>query len=399
MQSFLTDLPFILSQSVKTARFSGKGLTSPVFAKQCLQVISSHWSDSLRHLSIKDRIHDVPSPVLDALALMTNLETLDLQIPQSNGVEPETLVKLGKALTRLTSLTLDLHFPLHQSPRYSVGRDDGESQHGLFPSLNDVHIYARCNDFVCQCTPPFLADKATSLEVILVADIETSDFLSPLVSAFSKSKLKSVKIQNAKRDLIYPILAIAPFLRRFPLEKFEFDLGTDPASNVDEQGVGALLDAAFGLGHSRISIGHEREDAAPNTLRHLVMWNNSLLKESNLPFLTSVAENDIGLERLSAELGLETLKGPEVSDLLSEWRKAPPSRSTLRYLDILYTSIGNIHGKTYVDMAKLLDLMFPQLISIRPYDVDEDSPDWRGTWWLIEYLRLGCKERRLSSKS
>ena len=52
--------------------------------------------------------------------------------------------------------------------------------------------------------------------------------------------------------------------------------------------------------------------------------------------------------------------------------------------------------RDYNDIAQVLDLMFPRLVSIRPYsDADENEPYWKDHWWFIEHLRLMYKELRM----
>ncbi|KAF6740868.1 hypothetical protein DFP72DRAFT_951690 [Ephemerocybe angulata] len=82
-------------------------------------------------------------------------------------------------------------------------------------------------------------------------------------------------------------------------------------------------------------------------------------------------------------------------------RAMPPSSSKLRYLSIRDTkSPREFNAQEYNDIAQLLDLMFPCLISVTPYsEADMTAPYWKDHWWFIEHIRKMYKELRLLRSS
>ena len=131
---------------------------------------------------------------------------------------------------------------------------------------------------------------------------------------------------------------------------------------------------------------------------------------ASLECLSYTAEKAPGLEELSLGLqsnpnsGKATWTQPRfatIQSLLAHWKVALPSKSRLQYLAINeQKQLSNFNAEQYNDIAQLLDLMFPRLVSVSPYtEADRTAPYWKDHWWFIEHLRKMYKELRVLRRS
>jgi hypothetical protein len=387
MSTFPTPLPLTFSSSVAAAEFHGGGFESPLFSGQCLPLVAQQ-SGSLKHLYIEFG-DTIPPSALDNIALLEGLECLDIRMPDCTGILPETLAELGKALKKLTSLTLDLHFPTHQVHAVSPGFDEDVAHLELFPSLSNVNVIARCGEQVCQCTPSFLLNRVNSLKLILSRTVDDPDYFLPIVDAFRQhqpSGLRRLEIgDDGRTSSGCNLAAISPFLKHLPITELELTLRGRIECNG--KGLRPLIDAAFS------GCLASDQETAPNTLRSIsIEWDKSnfIVGPDSLLY---TAAHGVGLERLSVGVDIDG-----VEDFLDGLDDAIFQPTTLRYLAIGNRSSFGV--KTYVDAARFLDLLFPQLVATTPFTGDGGKTlYWNNQWWLtfVEYFRQVYQMERISS--
>jgi hypothetical protein len=187
----LAVLPLVFPPSVETAEIYGEGPAKPMFAKYCLPFLMTQFESNLKYLSLRNDKQYVDPAVVEAIVQLTGLETLDLQLPQSNRIKPESLMEIGKAFQKLTALKIGVHFPSHRVSETSPHQKHDLDTSGLFPALNSLHVVSRSENQLCTCIPAYLVKKNTSLVLMLTALIQTTDFFTSIT--LSLSEMRSLK--------------------------------------------------------------------------------------------------------------------------------------------------------------------------------------------------------------
>lgn len=357
-------LPLLFSSGVQEVHFHGETLSSPLFANYCLPLASRQLT-SIRALSLKSK-RNVSSAVLDAVLQMRNLQVLDLQLPTIN-LKPNELEKLGKGLKNVTALTLDLHFPSHPA---SPSSSPQATEPGVFTKLTSFHAVSRNENRIC-CIPSSLLDKMTSLTVVLSRSINASNYFEPLAKTLAGIQtLRKLELVDEELKFSVYASAITPLLT-LQSGKLLVDFKLDAnAIGVDGSQFASWILSIY-------------PDPA-STLRTLHLpGRNDMSTPVTMGSLSKFASSKgIALEFLSVALRSSPDYNSHWSSttfpqLISKWRAMPPSSSKLRYLAIRDTkSTGEFNAQQYNDIAQLLDLMFPSLISVTPYseaDTDRKS--------------------------
>ncbi|RXW25136.1 hypothetical protein EST38_g650 [Candolleomyces aberdarensis] len=392
-------IPLIFTSSVQEVAFQGQGLSNRLFGSHCLPLLGQRLS-SLRRLALSSDRQDVEPSTFDAIVQLTLLESLDIRLPQSKHFKPEFLVKAGKTLKKLSSLTIDLHSSSHEVPFGAfpprVGPSGPDST--LFPNLMSVHAVSRSGGKLCGCIPPFLLENIKSLTLIVQVSILSEFYFKEALDTLETIQcLQKVEILNQEGSKVYLVAdTIIPFLGRLNLS--DFKLGVDRIKYQKQLAFQPLIKAAFKPG------GKPLHPALPGP-RSLVL--PEAIEGSHCPTLaclSHIAQSANGMQMLV--VGLKSINLREsfwgsmaetVGNLLAEWKNRRPSESTLQFLAIKeLRSPLSFTTQEYNDIAQLLDLMFPHLISIKPYcEAHENEPYWKDHWWFIEHLRRMYQELRM----
>ncbi|KAJ2921273.1 hypothetical protein H1R20_g15819, partial [Candolleomyces eurysporus] len=388
----LAILPLIFPPSVETAEIHGEGFSKPMFANYCLPFLMTQFKCTLKHLSLKNDKQDVDPAVVDAIVQLTCLESLDLQLPQSNRIKPEYLMEIGKAFQKLTSLKLDVHFPSHRVSETSPHQNHDLDTSGLFPALKSLHVVSRSESQICACIPAYLVEKITSLVLMLTEPIQTTDFFASTMISLSKMRsLKKLEVFGGSTTRVAHWNAMLPLLQQLPLEEFKLDVFQSTSWTASLE---SLVDGAVTFRGQT-----SKNTTAIQPLQALTL--PSSLKNSfiTLDCLSTLAEEAIGLEYLAISLKPEGRSSGRkaIADLLFAWKTLKRSSCPLKRLAVSqFGSDVVFSAQEYDDLAQLLDLMFPQLTSIRPYDGEKTQPYWNKHWWFIERLRKMYKRCRLN---
>jgi hypothetical protein len=232
-----------------------------------------------------------------------------------------------------------------------------------------------------------------SVTLIVQGHISHERYFKKLVDTLEAIQcVEKVEIldQEGSSDLLWTN-TIEPFLERLNLTSFK--LGVKRVGYEQNEALGHLLKpGSKALSLRSMILPDATEDfycPTLNSLSHIAVYANGLQ--------TLV----LGLNTIYSTDTLGQWDAPYITrpvcHLLSVWKKLPQSQSTLQFLRI--KELKNPPSFTiqeYNDIAQLLDIMFPRLVSIRPYsDVDENEPYWKDHWWFIEHLRLMYKELRM----
>ncbi|KAJ3511288.1 hypothetical protein NMY22_g15693 [Coprinellus aureogranulatus] len=352
-------LSTILSATIPTVAFFGDGIASPLFTDHCFPLAARQLRGSLKHLVLRNRNKSTAPSVLDSILQIINLESLDLQLSESNSISPSLLFKMGQSLKKLTSLTLDMHFPSH---RFASAQ---ESSEGLFPKLKVFYTTSRSRNQLCECIPPFLRTKTTRLALAVSEHISSTDYFKGLAETLTNiTSLKVIDIIDADGctcNLANPS-ALNPLLK-LPLVELRVKLVNATWSSSDT--LVSLSNTAFPL----------LQLTTRPTLRSLTLPPKGSGYIPTLACLSHIAEKGILLEELL--LGMQSVSNngtwaqkafPTIQSLLMRWRISSTPKSQLRHLAICeQKSLTQFSAEQYNDIAQLLDLMFPRLVSVTPY--------------------------------
>lgn len=225
-------------------------------------------------------------------------------------------------------------------------------------------------------------------------NISSTDYFKTLAETLGKiPSLKRIDLTETAGQVcaVSCLDALTPLLR-LPLVEFRVNLTN---VNWGTDAITPLVNSAFAF------------RVAGSTLRSLSLPGKSTSSYSaSLWCLSYTAEKAPSLEELSLGLQSNPNSGSSgwgrprfttIQGLLAHWKVAPPSKSQLRYLAISeQKNLSHFNAQQYNDIAQLLDLMFPRLVSVGPYsEVDRTAPYWKDHWWFIEHLRKMYKELRL----
>ncbi|KAJ2933692.1 hypothetical protein H1R20_g3419, partial [Candolleomyces eurysporus] len=383
-------IPLIFTSSVQDVTFQGQGLSNRLFVEYCLPFVGQRLA-SLTRLALRSDKEDIEASVFDAILQLTNLENLDIQLPQAENVRPEFLAKAGRALKKLSSLAMDLHFSSHEVPTgaFPPKGQPSDSATTLFPSLVCVHAVSRSGGNLCGCIPPLLREKMKSLTLVIRGGISTSGYFQEALGTLKAVQCLE-KVEIKQEGPIATLMAdrFIPFLERLNLS--EFELTADRILYQQSAVLAPLIETAFTRDNKTL---HQTRP-----LRSLVLPKNTADSDRpTLRCLSSVAQLADGLQNLATgcDSGRSLDSPPDV--LLAQWKTRRPSQSTLLFLAIRdHRNPLSFTNREYKDIAQLLDLMFPRLVSIKPYcEADENEPYWKDHWWFIEHLRRLYKGFRM----
>jgi hypothetical protein len=186
-----------------------------------------------------------------------------------------------------------------------------------------------------------------------------------------------------------------PFLQRLQLDEFHLQKvhGFLRTGDEDDWKMQSLLNTASSNGRLR-RLTFPISDEIGNR----DSWGNvAIINWPGLSFLLYVAQRVQGLEHLSLSLD-STAQGRNedtVSTMIQNWTNPSGSSSTIRYLDIAEKRDSNFKPNEYRNIARLLDLIFPNLISVKIVKTPQAPTDWNEHWQLIEEHRQILKSLRL----
>ncbi|KAJ2933693.1 hypothetical protein H1R20_g3417, partial [Candolleomyces eurysporus] len=229
------------------------------------------------------------------------------------------------------------------------------------------------------------------VQVNTVSDVYFKEALDTLETIQCLEKVEILNKEGSKVHLGAD--TVIPFLQRLNLS--DFKLGVDRLK-YEQQRVSQvpqpLIEAAVKRG------GKTLHPARP--LRLLALPEAT--EGSHCPTLdclSHIAQSPNGIQMLV--IGLQSIKasywGSTAGGLLAVWKSRRPSESTLQFLAIKeLRSPLSFTTQEYNNIAQLLDLMFPRLVSIKPYcGSHENEPYWKDHWWFIEHLRRMYQELRM----
>lgn len=396
--AFTAQLPWTLSTSVESATFCGPGISRTLFAEFCFP-LAKRVLGRLQHLSLKITEGAPSAGILEAIMEMDTLESLELKA-QKMSVSLQQIISRkaarGVVLRNLRSLSLDLDCASYL-PQLSFS-DLFLHKGLLLPRLNNFKFVSCSGSRICTCMPIFLSEKMTSLTLTLSANITSEGHFKPLAHSLRQvSSLKSITLAegNGSSVIVKDAKSIAPLLS-LPIEELHVGLSTiswpGPFSSASVIISPALSQRPFPIQSITLP---KKIDALPFILPHLSEIATSL------PMLERLT---LGLSSQTQVRALNLTWGafPSTSELLTHWGVSQaPSSSRLRHLSIYEQKpLDEFNTQQYNDLAQLLDIMFPQLISITPYcESDREAPYWRDHWWFIEHLRKMYKRIRLLEAS
>jgi hypothetical protein len=203
--------------------------------------------------------------------------------------------------------------------------------------------------------------------------------------------LKKLEVFGGESTRVAHWNAVLPLLQQLPLEEFKLDVFQSPSWTASLE---TLVDGAVTFRNQT-----SKNTAVIQPLRALIL--PSSLKNSfiTLDCLSTLAEEAIGLEYLAISLKPEgrSSERKAIADLLFAWRTSKRSSCPLKHQAVSQFGQNVVFSaQEYDDLAQLLDLMFPQLASIRPYDGEKAELYWNQHWWFIERLRKMYKTCRLN---
>ncbi|KAJ3547751.1 hypothetical protein NMY22_g1536 [Coprinellus aureogranulatus] len=390
--NFASQLPWILSSSIETAIFCGSGISRPLFADFCFPLVQKHLS---RLVCLSLRAVEGAAPplsVLEAVMDMDNLESLELQLP-AIAMPLQQIIddKKEPVLRNLRSLSLDLHC----NSAFVQPPINDFFPKTLFPLLTDFKFVSCSGTSVCPCMPPLLRSKITCLTLSLsshvASELAFKEVASSLANVSSLTKLQLVekagrKISIQEARSLAPLLSLSLQELHINLTSIAWPLGT----------ASSFMMSAL-MGRPQRPLLDIRSLTLPAYLDgHPFILSNLSEIAKGLPMLEHLT---LGLEsRTQIESGwFKWGLFPEISGLLHHWKTCrSPSPSRLRHLSIYEQKpLNEFDNHQYNDLAQLLDLIFPHLVSITPYhEEDREAPYWKEHWWFIEHLRKMYKRLR-----
>ncbi|KAJ2921244.1 hypothetical protein H1R20_g15851, partial [Candolleomyces eurysporus] len=391
--------PLMLSSTIERVEFGDSFLTVPFFYSYALPLICDGTS-SLKCLVLHDESsgNGVAHNYWDILTkLAIRLQELAIRFPLSTALDTFTLQRLCTRLQNITSLTLDVHTPSHEPSSSALSEP-------ILPVLQVLHIINRSGAKLCPCYPPVLLDKATSITFSLTQNITHSqEFKEALDGLSTNQSLRTVEI-NGRKQYVNSV-TISLFLKRLPLEAFYFSLlalkqrpGSDPGHRILQSLVEAASKDPTKSRLQHLALPIWRETAGSGSIPSSETDREDGPEYSSLSCLLLVAQGVRGLQRLSLPIDSSRL-GPNnetVASMIQNW-KYPETPSELRYLEIaeMRNSKKSFTPKEYQSIARLLDMIFPNLISVTMVKDERLSNQWDEHWELIEEHRQMRKTIRL----
>ncbi|KAJ3528425.1 hypothetical protein NMY22_g9417 [Coprinellus aureogranulatus] len=384
---FFSVLPFLCSGSLQTVSLYGGAFSNPMFTGCCFPTMS-HQLRSLKVFDFKCTSKDVGASICDSILQISTLEVLSLEVPETVGILPGTLLRMVKTLKNLVALNLDVHFQHHQvtEPYFQQGATDL----GLSLKLQSVTITSRAPNRFCPCIPRFLLERVTRVDMRLPRRTIVSDPEAFTAVAHTLSEiptLKGLRI-SSRHTVIKNTATLLPIFERLSLR----DIRIEVPFYSQEPSLSPLIQEAF-------------KQPRRNTLRRFYLAHTpsgpaAADEGITLTCLEQVAKHAIGLETLSVILRpsfCETTPGGlKLGDWLASLRTAgSPSSSTLRVLTV-YDAKDPSVAMTFEQanhLAQIIDVLFPSLVCIKPFR-DEARAYWTQRWEFIENLRSVAQATR-----
>ncbi|RXW22623.1 hypothetical protein EST38_g3246 [Candolleomyces aberdarensis] len=374
----------MLSPSVERVEFGNLFLSTPAFHTYALSLVRDGLP-SLTELVLCDagsssQINHVWATLA---GMSTRLQSLTLRFPNAFVLETTTLRKLAQQLQNLTSLTLDVHTESH--------RQSKDTQDQVLPSLHTLHLVNRSETKLCDCYPSFLLEKATSVTFSLTGSVANNDAFSESLDTLSTLELlKKVEIEGYPNQYV-TVSSVVPFLQRLQLEELHLQKMWGFRQEQGEQSAYHIVQ------------GLVDEISSNSRLRclSLPIWRSrssgyDAIKYHPVSCLLYAAQHAKGLQRMSLSIdsAAQGPNGETVTSMVQNWTN-PGGSSELRYLEIAEMRDSNFTPNDYRNIARLLDLIFPNLISVTMIKNPQLSPQWEEHWQLIEEYRQMQKSLRL----
>ncbi|KAF6743541.1 hypothetical protein DFP72DRAFT_1177890 [Ephemerocybe angulata] len=385
-------LPLILSPSIETIGFNGSFLSANTFHTYSLPIVCGG-APQLKHLLLED--HGVVShtgiwgSLHSILRPLQRLESLSLLLPNTLSMPSAFLYQLIPNIRSLTSLYLDTHTGSHSESRTSIWDFPTDE----FQSLISLELVNRSECKICPCYLSSLLKRATSMVFHISTSLTGHNQFKQAIETLSTMKnLKTVKIVPRARGVVIAPVNLKGFLRSLNLETFDIRGGTLQVENGD---CGGGLSVFFDAVNAQDGGGTIRR---PLRFLHTPIWRHISQPTGHFPpigALVDIARNAIGLHHLSLCI-YSTWIGPNnqtLKSLMETWEE-PAVPSTLRHLEIAELRSSTFEPAEYRDLARLLDIIFPNLESVRMIDHDPSrDTKWDEHWKLIEEYR--CMRRSL----
>jgi hypothetical protein len=229
---------------------------------------------------------------------------------------------------------------------------------------------------------------------------ESKNFKATLDAISKSPSLRTVEV-NSRIHYANP-KAVGPFFQCLQLEELRFNLlglGQRHSNDPGHQIVQSLAKAAsndptkFRL-HSLTLPLRRRYDFTGDSDSDSVHD----LEFSSLSSLVLVAQRVKGLRHLSLSIN-SSKRGPNgetVTSMIRNWEE-PDTPSDLRYLEIadMRNSQDVFTPNEYRNIARLLDMIFPNLRSVTTIQHERPSKQWEEHWELIEEYRRMMRTIRL----
>ncbi|TEB29015.1 hypothetical protein FA13DRAFT_1735127 [Coprinellus micaceus] len=394
-------LPLVLSCSVRSASFDGQFLSAGVFRSYALPLVCSAAS-ALKNLSLSDTTSISAPEIWDRLPTIASnirLQHLKIDFPFNATLNPALLGKFGRIFETLTSLYLDVHTASH-SPSGDV------MEPGLLPLLTSLHLVNRCEATLCQCYPPFLLQRVTSITFHSSRHIlEARAFQATTETLCGSKSLRRLEISAAAlndKHVISPS-ALSTLLKNLDLEELIVN-GECMQSQTDLAGLDIIYIIDGGCRKDRQDSGVVLQKLTTPLLRRQPATSNGQRPPGPFPPISSlvyIARHGAGLKHISMAIdsSLVSTGGKEsLQELLDSW-KVPDVPSTLTHLEIAdrRTSEKTFTPDEYRILARLLDTIFPNLESVKPIDfpAGQVKMNWNAHWELIEEHRQMRKALRI----
>lgn len=394
-------LPAIFSSSVETFKVSGHALAQTRFSCYYLELITRKYSSSLKHVSLEhDPLttgSDIGRTIMNSVLRFTKLESLSIRLPGFTGIEPWIILDTMRHLQELKSLTMDIHIAGHDvALRLNATHAHSASALGLrLSNLKSVHIINRSPNGLCGCYPAFLLEKTTRLTVLLSpSGFHSHEHFTSLTESLARRLpiLKRIDLDSIRLTAAEHIASLDPFTIQTLLHFVPCtELKVSVPINYPPAGIASFFPGEVGRSDRCPSRRLTRLFLPPMSGRGTCL---------NLNTLVFIAENFKALEHLSIGFMPQTHHpSQEIPSTLAQLKNSRKSCSGLRTLSI-FDLYGHISLGRFADLAELVDLLFPNLDAILPFeDSDAIMPYWEAEWSSIERIRKAYQAVRMYRSS
>ena len=393
-------LHFILSPTLRQVNFMEGDLSSTLFCRNVLPLIT-HCTTSIQRMVLTSTAggsaEELSKAILENITGQ-ELTSLEVRLPKSYCSTYSVINQLRFKAQKLRSLVLDIHDSNHAGPAATTGSESsGAWEMWLnasksFPALISLHLICRLGASICGCYPPWLVKKATAITFYLPAPntLNAQSFSQVLTALGGSEILKIVNIVTLN-DSSLSVDAIVPVLKFQGLQEFVLDIFGLQEERSPEPGSRILHKLVDGVA-----------SMTPRSLRTLVIPRCQILRDNwsthTYPPVSSliyIAKHVPELTKLS--LAIDSSARPDnetLKSLLNGWDRLTAA-SNLLHLEVLEMRQAAFGPRECLELARLLDAIFPQLMSITMARVAKRSTGWDEAWEVVEENRKMCKEIRL----